>query len=123
MSELNTENQTQDAQLVAEEIASGDRPAPKVDVSADYEVAQEFSQSSLDKSGEGQAAAEEATAPKFKVHSAEETELSTSSIDSTGDPSAYMDMAKEVNPMAGTSGNVDDDLVKKALELGKPGEH
>jgi hypothetical protein len=123
MSELNTENQTHDAQLTAEEIASGDRPAPKVDVSADYEAAQEFSTSSIDETEAGREAAEAATAPQFEVHSAEETELPISSIDSTGDPDAFRNLAKEVNPISAGSGNVDDDLVKKALELGKPGEH
>lgn len=121
MSELNTENQTHDAQLTAEEIASGDRPAPKVDVSADYEAAQEFSTSSLDDTEAGEKAAEEATAPQFEVHSAEETELKTSSPDATGDPEDYRSLAKEVTPQSGTAGNVDDDLVKKALELGQPG--
>jgi hypothetical protein len=122
MSELNTENQTQDAQLVAEEIASGNLPAPKVDVSADYEAAQEFSKSSIDDTEEGRKAAEAATAPKFEVESPEEVEIPTSTIDSTGDPSDYQALAKEVNPISGTAGNVDDDLVKKAIELGKPGE-
>jgi hypothetical protein len=121
MSELNTENQTQDAQLAAEEIASGDRPAPKIDVAADYKAAQEFSTSSLDDTPEGQKAAEEATAPQFEVHSAEETEVTTSSLDSTGDPNDFKNLAREVNPQAGTAGNVDDDLVQKALELGQPG--
>ncbi|MBW4444975.1 MAG: hypothetical protein KME10_28060 [Plectolyngbya sp. WJT66-NPBG17] len=123
MSEINTESQ--DAQLTAEEIAAGDRPAPKVDVSADYEAAQEFSSSSFDKSGEGEAAAEAATAPHFAVHSAEETQLTPDHLASepTGDPDLYRDMAKQVTHGAEATGNVDDDLMKKALELGKPGEH
>ncbi|GAP94768.1 hypothetical protein [Leptolyngbya sp. NIES-2104] len=125
MSEINTEAQTHDAELVAEEIAAGDRPAPKVDVSADYEAAQEFSQSNVDKAGKGQEAAEAATAPHFEAHSAEETELPTDHLASepTGDPDLYRDMAKEVSHGSSATGNVDDDLVKKALELGKPGEH
>lgn len=125
MSEINTEAQTHDAQLVAEEISAGDQPAPKVDVSADYEAAQEFSTSSIDADGKGQELAEAATAPQFEVHSAEETELSTGDLASepTGDPDLYRDMAKEVTHGSGAAGNVDDDLVKKALELGKPGEH
>lgn len=122
MSELNTDDQTHDAQLAAEEIASGDRPAPKVDVSADYKAAQEFSTSSLDDTKEGQKAAEAATAPQFEVHSAEETEIATSPLDSTGDPDDFKNLAREVSPQAGTAGNVDDDLVKKALDLGKPGD-
>ncbi len=123
MSETNTESH--DAQLAAEEIAAGDRPAPKVDVSADYEAAQEFSTSSFDKSGEGEAAAEAATASNFEAHSAEETQLADDHLASepTGDPDLYRDMAKQVSHSGGDTGNVDDDLVKKAIDLGKPGEH
>ncbi|MCU0549204.1 MAG: hypothetical protein MUC48_07640 [Leptolyngbya sp. Prado105] len=121
MSELNTENQPHEAQLVAEEIANGDLRAPKIDVAADYEAAQEFSTSSIDDTEEGQKAAEAATAPQFEVESPEDVEIPTSTIDSTGDPTDYQDLAKQVNPISGTAGNVDDDLVKKALELGKPG--
>ena len=122
MSEVNTENH--DAQLAIEEIAAGDRPAPKVDVSSDYEAAQEFSTSSFDKSGEGEAAAEAATAPQFEVHTAEETQLETDhhSNEPTGDPDAYLNMAREISHSEGATGNVDDDLIKRAIELGKPGE-
>ncbi len=124
MSEINTESQTQDAQRTAEAITAGDRPAPKVDVSADYEAAQEFSTSSFDKSGEGEAAAEAATAPQFEVHSAEETQLATDAHpdEPTGNPADYLGMAKEVSHGAGATGNVDDDLINRAIELGKPGE-
>lgn len=122
MSELDTENQTHDAQLAAEEVASGERPEPKINVSADYEAAQEFSTSSIDDTEAGEKAAEEATAPQFEVHRPEEVEIPTSTLDSTGDPNDFKDLAKEVNPMSGTAGNVDDDLVKKAIELGKPGD-
>ncbi|MER3432557.1 MAG: hypothetical protein C4288_03785 [Leptolyngbya sp. ERB_1_1] len=124
MSETNSESQTQDSQLMSEEIAAGDRPAPKVDVSADYEAAQEFSTSSVDKTGEGKKAAEAATAPHFEVHSAEETQLQSDHLASepTGDPNLYKDMAHEVSPNAGSAGNVDDDLMNKAIELGQPGE-
>lgn len=124
MSEINNDAQTHDAQLASEEIAAGDRPAPKVDVTADYEAAQEFSTSTLDKSGEGQEAAEAATAPKFDVHSAKETDLPSDHLKSepTGDPDLYRDMAKDVTHGSGATENIDDDLVKKALELGKPGE-
>lgn len=123
MSETNAE--THDTQRTKEEIAAGDRPAPKVDVSADYEAAQEFSTSSFDKSGKGEAAAEAATASNFEVHSAEETQLPADPLASepTGDPDLYRGMAKEISHGAEATGNVDDDLMKKALELGKPGEH
>lgn len=117
MSDINSESQTYDAQQLQEEIASGDRVAPKVDVSADYEAAQEFSTSSIDDTEEGRKAAEAATAPQFEVPEPEEVELKA---EPTGDPNEFLDMAAEVSPFAGATGNVDDDLVKKAIELGKP---
>ncbi|MBD2082111.1 hypothetical protein [Leptolyngbya sp. FACHB-17] len=122
MSEINT--QSQDAQQVSEAIAAGDRPAPQVDVSADYEAAQEFSTSSIDQTGEGEKAAEAATAHQFEVHSADETHLTPDALSSepTGDPDLYRDMAKDVTHSSGATGNVDDDLMKKAIELGKPGQ-
>jgi hypothetical protein len=117
MSDINTESQTYDAQQMTEEIATGDREAPKVDVSADYEAAQQFSTSSIDQSEEGAKAAEEATAPQFEMPEPEETEFKA---EPTGDPNEFLDMAKEVSPHAGTTGNVDDDLIQKAIELGQP---
>ncbi|MBD1842744.1 hypothetical protein H6F89_04840 [Cyanobacteria bacterium FACHB-63] len=122
MSEINT--QSQDAQQVAESIAAGDRPAPQVDVSADYEAAQEFSTSSIDQTAEGEKAAEAATATQFEAHSANETQLEPDALNSepTGDPDLYRDMAKDISHSSGATGNVDDDLMKKAIELGKPGE-
>ena len=122
MSEINTE--PYDAQQIAEEIAAGDRPAPVVNVSDDYETAQEFSTSSIDSTSAGVDAAEAATASQFEAHSPEETELSPGTLtsDSTGAPEDYLDMAREVHPTEGATGNVDDDLLQKAFELGKPGE-
>lgn len=121
MSEIKTDvnqAQTHDAQRLAEEVAAGDRPALNVDVDADYEASKEFSVSELDKTGEGQAAAEAATAPQFEIPEPEETELTT---EPTGNPDAFLDMASDITPQEST-GNVDDDLVKKAIELGQPGE-
>lgn len=122
MSEINTESY--DAQQAADEIAAGDRPAPKVNVSTDYEAAQEFSTSSIDSTSAGADAAQAATASQFEAHTPEETDLSSGTLttDSTGDPEDYLDMAKEVNPVAGATGNVNDDLLQKAFDLGKPGE-
>lgn len=119
MPEINTESQTYDAQQMSQEIATGDREAPKVDVSADYEAAQEFSTSSIDQTEEGAKAAEAATAPQFEIPEPEETEFVA---EPTGDPSDYLEMAKDISPGAGATGNVDDDLVKKAIELGQPGQ-
>lgn len=110
--------QTQDAQRLAEEIAAGDRPPIKVDVAADYEASKEFSMSEIDKAGKGAELAEAATAPQFEVPKPEETELKT---EPTGDPSDFKAMAADVNPHAESTGNVDDDLVKKAIDLGQPG--
>lgn len=117
MSEINTESQTYDAQQMQEEIEKGDRPAPQVDVAADYEASKAFSTSSIDQTEEGVKAAEAATAPKFEVPKPEETELK---VESTGDPSDFVDMAKEVRPDVGAAGNVSDELVEKAIELGQP---
>lgn len=109
---------TQDAQLAAENIASGEEKAPTVDYEADYQAAQQFSVSNIDRTGEGAKAAEEATASKFEVSQPEETKTKAQS---TGNPDDYLEMAKEVGG-SGNEGvsNVSDDLVKKALEKGQP---
>ncbi|KAM3111791.1 hypothetical protein [Phormidesmis sp. 146-33] len=119
MSDINDVNQTYDAQQAAEEIAEGDRPAPQVDVSSDYEASKEYSVSEVDRTGEGQEAAEAATAPKFEVSQPEATKFTA---EPTGDPNDYLDMAKDVSGTSGSTGNVSDDLVKKAIELGQPGQ-
>lgn len=85
---------TQDAQLAAENIAAGVEKAPTVDVEADYAAAQQFSVSEIDRSGEGAKAAEKATQPDLKVS---ETEERKTEAKPTGNPSDYMDMAKDVN--------------------------
>ena len=110
---------TQEAQLAAENMASGVEAKPTVDFDADYAAAQEFSVSDVDRTGEGAAAAEAVTAPQFEVSQPQETKTEA---EPTGDPSDYMAMAKDVGtqPEAGT-GNVDDDLIQKAFDMGKPG--
>lgn len=110
---------TQDAQLAAENMVSGAEKAPTVDFDADYAAAQEFSVSDVDRTGEGAAAAAAVTEPQFKVSEPQETKTAAQP---TGDPSDYMDMAEDVGSQteAGT-GNVDDDLIHKALDMGKPG--
>lgn len=109
---------TQDAQLAAESMAEGKEKMQTVDFDADYTAAQQFSVSDVDRTDEGEKAAEAATAPQFQVSNSEETKLETKE---TGEPSDYMDMAKDV---AGTEsvGNVSDDLMQKALEKGQPGK-
>jgi hypothetical protein len=119
MSDLNNLSQPYDAQQSAEEIAEGDRPAPQVDVSSDYEASKEYSVSEIDRTGEGQEAAEAATAPQFEVSQPKETK---SVAEPTGDPSDYLDMAKDISGTSESAGNVSDDLVKKAIEMGQPGQ-
>ena len=110
---------TQEAQLAAENMTTGVEETPVVDFEADYEASQQFSVSDIDRSGEGAAAAEAATAPDFKVSQAEETKTEAQS---TGNPSDYLDMAKDVGSQAEAgTGNVSDDLINKALDKGKPG--
>ncbi len=62
---------TQEGQLAAENIASGVEKAPTVDIEGDYEASKQFSVSEIDRTGEGAAAAEAATAPKFQVSNPE----------------------------------------------------
>jgi hypothetical protein len=109
---------THDAQLAAESIASGKEKAPKVDFDADYAAAQQFSVSDIDRTGEGAAAAEAATAPKYQTSKPQETKTQAQS---TGNPNDYLELAKEVgySTTEGVS-NVSDDLVKQALEKGQP---
>lgn len=110
---------TQEAQLAAENMASGVESKPTVDFDADYAAAQEFSVSDVDRTGEGATVAEAATAPQFELSQPEETKIVA---EPTGDPSDYMEMAKDVgSPTEGGTGNVSDDLIKKALDMGKPG--
>ncbi|MFS0515771.1 hypothetical protein ACEYW6_13800 [Nostoc sp. UIC 10607] len=108
---------THDAQLAAESIASGEEKAPNVDFDADYATAQQFSVSEVDRTGEGAAAAEAATAPKYKTSKPQETKTEAQS---TGNPNDYLELAKEVgNSKTESVTNVSDDLVQKALEKGE----
>lgn len=84
---------TQDAQLAAENMASGLEKAAAVDFDADYAAAQQFSVSEIDRTGEGAKAAQEATASQFELSQSEETKTEAKP---TGDPADYMEMAKDV---------------------------
>ncbi|MEH1943665.1 MAG: hypothetical protein V7L01_26075 [Nostoc sp.] len=108
---------THDAQLAAENIASGEEKAPNVDFDADYATAQQFSVSEVDRTGKGAAAAEAATAPDYKTSKPVETKTEAQS---TGNPDDYVELAKEVGN-SNTEGvtNVSDDLVEQALEKGE----
>ncbi|MEH2452339.1 hypothetical protein [Nostoc sp.] len=108
---------TQDAQLAAESIASGEEKAPTVDFDADYATAQQFSVSDVDRTGQGAAAAQAATAPEYQTSKPQET---TTQAQSTGNPDDFLDLAKEVgNSSTDSVSNVSDDLVKQALEKGE----
>jgi hypothetical protein len=108
---------THEAQLAAESMVEGQEKVPAIDVSADYEASKAFSVSEIDRTEEGAPAAAAATAPKFEVPAAKETEFFA---EPTGDPADYMDMAKEVSRTPVASGEVTDELVQKALEMGQP---
>ena len=84
---------TQDAQLAAENMTTGQEAAPAVDFDADYAAAQQMSVSDIDRTGEGAKAAEEATRPQLEVAEPEETKTEA---EPTGDPADYVEMAKDV---------------------------
>ena len=110
---------TQDAQLAAESMTEGKEKMPSIDVDADYAAAQQLSVSDIDRTPEGAEAADIATAHQFATTTPSEAESSTQS---TGDPSDYMAMAKDIGAPDSAVGNVDDDLMQKALEKGQPGK-
>ncbi|MBE9007420.1 hypothetical protein IQ259_20705 [Fortiea sp. LEGE XX443] len=105
---------THDAQLAAENIASGEEKAPKVDFEADYAAAQQFSVGEIDGTTEGTTA----TVPQHEVPEAEEETIEAKP---TGNPDDYLELAKEVggSQTEGVS-NVSDDLVKQAIKKGQP---
>lgn len=111
--------QTQDAELVAESVAAGEEQAPVIDVEADYEAAQQFSVSEVDRTGSGAEAAEAATAPQFEVSEPEETRTEAQP---TGNPDDFLAMASDAASTTEDVSNVSDDLLKKALDMGKPGQ-
>ncbi|GAA6620209.1 hypothetical protein [Scytonema sp. NUACC26] len=112
-----SEAPTQDAELAAENMASGEEKVPEVDLEADYQAAQKLSVSDIDRTGEGAKAAAEVTAPEHELHAPEETNTTAKQ---TGNPDDYVDMAKDVNASKTESvTEVSDDLVKEALEKGQ----
>ncbi|KOP23443.1 hypothetical protein AMR41_26030 [Hapalosiphon sp. MRB220] len=78
---------TEDAKLVAEEIASGEAKAPSVDMDKDYQAAQKFSV------GKGEKAAQDATTSEYQMPESEEKKTEAKS---TGDPADYKAMADEI---------------------------
>lgn len=120
MSEVSSQlpnSQTFDAQQIAENVEAGEQKLPQVDVSADYEASKEFSVSDIDRTEAGAEAAAAATAPKFEMSTPQETNLPAQS---TGNPDDFLSMAKEIKSES-VPGEVTDDLVQKALEMGTPG--
>ncbi|WP_293349720.1 MULTISPECIES: hypothetical protein [unclassified Microcoleus] len=118
--QVNTEldnTQTFDAQQITESVEAGEQKLPEVNVSADYEASKQFSVSDIDRTSAGAEAAAAATAPKFEIPAPQEIPMPA---DAQGNPDDFLAMAKEVNP-TGAPGNVTDDLVQKAIELGTPG--
>lgn len=108
---------THDAQLAAENMASGEEKAAKVDFESDYAAAQEFSVSEIDRTNEGAAAASAATAPKQKVAEVAETKTETQS---SGNPKDYVEMAEEIGGSRTEAvANVSDDLIQKAFKKGE----
>ncbi|WP_449417717.1 hypothetical protein [Phormidium nigroviride] len=121
MSEATTEltnSQSFDAQQIAEDVESGEKKVPQVDVSADYEASKEFSVSEVDRTGAGARAAETATSSKFNVSAPINSEVKTQG---SGNRDEFLSMAKEMNPESGEAGVVSDELLQKALDKGTPG--
>ncbi|MCP6763066.1 MAG: hypothetical protein NHB32_30810 [Fischerella sp. CENA71] len=79
---------TEDAKLVAEEIASGEAKAPTVDMDKDYQAAQQFSV------GKGAEAAQDATTTEYQMPESEEKKTEAQP---TGDPAQYKAMADEIS--------------------------
>jgi hypothetical protein len=110
----NNQASTHDAQLAAEQIASGEEKTPKVDFEADYAAAQQFNVSEIDRTDEGKTAAEIATAPKYEISTPEETKTQTQP---TSNPDDYLEMAKDIGASRTEAvTTVSDDLVKQALQ-------
>ncbi len=97
-----SEAASEDAKLAAESIASGEEKAPTVDMEADYQAAQQYSQG--DRSSEGT----KETAPEAQPTSAQPT----------GNPEDYQQMAKEVGHSEPAVTKVTDDLVEQAIDRG-----
>lgn len=79
-----------DAQQLAEEIATGEEKAPKVNVEDDYERSKEFDVADIDRTAEGAKAADKATSLQSSSGS------TPSEGKAPGDPNAYREMAQDV---------------------------
>lgn len=84
-----------DAERVAEDIATGEKQKPRVNVESDYERSKEFAVADIDKTESSRKAAKIAAESQFKVP----PQSSQSNLESTsGDPNEFLGMAKEVKP-------------------------
>lgn len=84
---------TQEAELVAESVNAGEEQAAVIDVEADYEAAQQFSVSDVDRTGAGAEAAAAATGSQSEASEPEETKTVAQP---TGNPDDYLGMASDV---------------------------
>ncbi len=105
--------QNLDAEMLKDAIAEGNTKDISVDVGADYAAAKEMSTGTVDA-----AEAEAIVAPEFEVSTPAEVAVPTMSANDQID---YTDMAKDINPAGSGAGNVTDELMEKALNLGKAG--
>jgi len=99
-----SEAASEDAKLAAESIASGEEKVPNVDMEADYQAAQQYSQGKALAEPEGT----KETAPEVQPISAQPT----------GNPEDYQQMAKEVGHSEPAVNKVTDDLVEQAIDRG-----
>jgi hypothetical protein len=84
-----TESRPFDAELILEEIATGEQEAPQVDFDQDYEASKQFDVS----------ASSDQANPTSKFDNSVKTLSSDSSESSvTGNPEDFLEMAKEIAP-------------------------
>ena len=88
---------TQDSQLAAENMTSGQEPTQAVDLEGDYEASKQFSVSEVDRTGEGAKEAEAATASQMKASQPQETKTEAQP---TGNPDDYREMAEDASSKA-----------------------
>jgi hypothetical protein len=90
------ESQSFDAELILEEIATGEQEAPQVDFDQDYEASKQFDAStSPDQANQ--------TSKFDKSASASPTDSEESLV--TGNPGDFLEMAKEIAPDPENSSN------------------
>lgn len=117
-SDITSENY--DAQQTVEEIGEGELEAPTANVESDYEVSKQFSTSPIDQTEAGAKAAADATASQFALP---KPDASSSTLDSTGNPDDYRQMAQNASSIPDSSASLNPDtLYEQAVEKGKAAE-